>query len=143
MKARAPLCTSPLGPVAQRGARCDALIRTDTAPLTTADGTWGPDGQTGYGPADLQSAYDLPSGLGAGQTVAIVDAYYDPTIGADLSTYRSYYGLPACTTANGCFTVYSQTADSGLPPDPATTAPPAWAHPTTSGPSAASAPPTC
>src|SRR5206468_2776033 len=61
---------------------------------------------TGYGPADLQSAYNLASAAasaGANQTVAIVDAYDDKTAEADLATYRSTYGLPACTTANGCF----------------------------------------
>ena len=40
---------------------------------------------------------------GPGQTVAIVDAYDDPNAESDLATYRSQYGLPACTTANGCF----------------------------------------
>ena len=59
---------------------------------------------SGLFPADLQSAYKLPSATaGAGQTVAIVDAYDDPTAEADLGVYRSQFGLPACTTANGCF----------------------------------------
>ena len=58
----------------------------------------------GYGPSDLQSAYNLPSATaGSGQTVAIVDAYDDPNAEADLQVYRAQYGLPACTTANGCF----------------------------------------
>ena len=48
-----------------------------------------------------------PAG-GAGETVAIVDAYDDPTAEADLATYRSQYGLPACTTANGCFRKVNQ-----------------------------------
>ncbi|NUR32085.1 MAG: peptidase S8 [Catenulispora sp.] len=50
---------------------------------------------SGYGPADLQSAYKLPSSTnGSGQTVAIVDAYNDPTAEADLGVYRAQYGLP-------------------------------------------------
>src|SRR5579859_4262240 len=57
----------------------------------------------GYGPADLRSAYRLPGTGGAGQTVAIVDAYDYPSAESDLATYRTTYGLPACTTANGCF----------------------------------------
>jgi len=58
----------------------------------------------GYGPADLQSAYGLQSGSeGTRQTVAVVVAYDDPTAEADLAVYRSEYGLPPCTTANGCF----------------------------------------
>ena len=45
----------------------------------------------GYGPADLQSAYKLPSSTaGAGQTVAIVDAQDDPNAESDLATYRSH-----------------------------------------------------
>jgi subtilase family serine protease len=68
---------------------------------------------SGYGPSDLQSAYKLPSGTnGAGQTVAIVDANNDPTAEADLGVYRSQYGLPACTTANGCFKKVSQTGST-------------------------------
>jgi len=58
----------------------------------------------GYGPSDLQAAYSLPSGsAGAGQLVAIIDAYGAPNLESDLATYRAQYGLPACTTSNGCF----------------------------------------
>jgi subtilase family serine protease len=70
-------------------------------------------GPSGYGPADIQSAYSL--GGGSGQTVAIVDAYNDPTAEADLGVYRSTYGLAACTTANGCFKKVGQTGTSTLP----------------------------
>ncbi|MGC0339672.1 S53 family peptidase [Streptomyces sp. SLBN-8D4] len=70
---------------------------------------------SGYGPSDLQSAYGLTSAAasnGSGQTIAIVDAYNDPNAEADLAKYRSYYGLPACTTANGCFKKVSQTGST-------------------------------
>ncbi|MYR01073.1 S53 family peptidase [Streptomyces sp. SID6139] len=70
---------------------------------------------TGYGPSDLQSAYGLASAAsskGSGETVAIVDAYDDPNAAADLATYRSYYGLSACTTSNGCFKKVSQTGST-------------------------------
>jgi subtilase family serine protease len=50
---------------------------------------------SGFGPADLQSAYGLTADGGAGQTIAIVDAYDDPNAEADLNAYRSQYGLPA------------------------------------------------
>jgi subtilase family serine protease len=63
----------------------------------------------GYGPADLASAYKLPYRTrGAGQTVAIVDAFDNPNAEADLAVYRSTFGLPACTTANGCFRKVNQ-----------------------------------
>ncbi|MDH6489044.1 S53 family peptidase [Streptomyces sp. SAI-127] len=70
---------------------------------------------TGYGPSDLQSAYGLTAASasnGSGETIAIVDAYDDPNAAADLATYRSYYGLPACTTANGCFKKVGQTGST-------------------------------
>jgi Putative Ig domain len=52
----------------------------------------------GYGPSQLQSAYNLTSASandGAGRTIAIVDAYDDPTAASDLAAYRSAAGLPA------------------------------------------------
>ncbi len=70
---------------------------------------------TGYGPSDLQSAYGLTSAAssnGSGETIAIVDAYDDPNAAADLATYRSYYGLSACTVANGCFKKVGQTGST-------------------------------
>jgi Carboxypeptidase regulatory-like domain/Kelch motif len=68
----------------------------------------------GFGPADLQNAYNLPSG-GAGETVAIVDAYDDPTAESDLAVYRQQYGIPACTTANGCFKKIDQRGGTSYP----------------------------
>jgi subtilase family serine protease len=73
-------------------------------------------GPTGYGPADLRSAYGLNAGGGTGQTIAIVDAYDDKTAAADMATYRSYYGLSACTTANGCFKKVNQSGVAGSYP---------------------------
>jgi hypothetical protein len=67
----------------------------------------------GYGPDDLQAAYRLPSkSAGQGQRVYIVDAYDSPTAEADLAVYRAQYGLPPCTTDNGCFQKLNQ---DGLP----------------------------
>ena len=54
----------------------------------------------GFGPSQLQAAYGLTAASasdGAGKTVALVDAYNDPTAAADLNTYRSAAGLPATT----------------------------------------------
>jgi subtilase family serine protease len=70
---------------------------------------------SGYGPADLQSAYNLAGASSGGRTVAIVDAYDDPTAEADLGVYRSQYGLPACTTANGCFKKVNQNGGTSYP----------------------------
>lgn len=57
----------------------------------------------GYGPADFAAAYSLPAGVGQAGTIAILDEGAFPTLESTLGTYRSTYGLPACTTANGCF----------------------------------------
>ena len=70
----------------------------------------------GYGPTDLHSAYSLPMGGGTG-TVAIVDAYDDPTAEHDLAVYRAQFGLPACTTANGCFRKVGQSGTTSNLPD--------------------------
>ena len=92
---------------------CMALRRVDP-PLGGYSGNTGsaePATPSGYGPADLQSAYDIPSG-GDGVTVAITDAYDDPRAESDLAVYRSNFGLPACTTANGCFRKVNQSGQS-------------------------------
>jgi N-acetylneuraminic acid mutarotase len=92
---------------------CFALRRTDvpaTKGLTAATLT-----PSGYGAGDLRGAYGLPADGGAGQTIAIVDAFDDPNAEQDLAVYRAQYGLPACTTANGCFTKVSQRGGTDLP----------------------------
>jgi len=71
----------------------------------------------GYHPADLQSAYGLPS-TRPGGTVAIVDAYDDPVAESDLGVYRLAFGLPSCTTSNGCFKRVNEYGQSGSYPPP-------------------------
>ena len=72
---------------------------------------------SGYDPEDLQHAYNLPSlTSGYGQTVAVVDAYDDPKAESDLAVYRSAYGLPPCTTANGCFKKVNEHGEQGSYP---------------------------
>ncbi|MFF2145098.1 putative Ig domain-containing protein [Kitasatospora sp. NPDC058190] len=108
------LCAAPSHPGEMA---CLALARTDIAQQATLAPNITP---SGYGPSDLASAYKLPASAGSGATVAIVDAQDDPNAESDLAAYRSQYGLPACTTANGCFKKVDQrggtsypTADSG------------------------------
>lgn len=69
----------------------------------------------GYHPADLRSRYVLPSQK-AGGTVAVVDAYDDPSAESDLAVYRSTFGLPACTSASGCFQKVNQAGVPGTYP---------------------------
>ena len=110
------LCAAP----APGQLRCLGVRRTDVsqpAALASQPSVATPAASpAGYGPADLASAYALDTSLGSGQTVAVVDAYDNPTAEADLAVYRAQYGLPACTTANGCFRKVNQAgASSPLP----------------------------
>jgi hypothetical protein len=102
--------------VPQGEMRCFALRRTTGVVAHVAAGVNPAVAVSGYGPSDLDSAYNVPTTLGSGKTVAIVDAYDDPNAAGDLSTYRSNFGLPTCTTANGCFKKVNQNgATSPLP----------------------------
>ncbi|MEO6885728.1 MAG: S8 family serine peptidase [Jatrophihabitantaceae bacterium] len=73
---------------------------------------------TGNGPTQIRAAYGLTGLHGNGRTVAIIDAYDNPKAESDLATYRATYGLPACTTANGCFHKVNQAGQAA--PLPAT-----------------------
>ncbi|WP_285725742.1 S53 family peptidase [Psychromicrobium xiongbiense] len=66
-------------------------------------------------PAGLQGAYKLTGLKSGGRTVAIVDAYGYPNLERDLNVFRSQFGIPACTKANGCLKVVNQTGGSSLP----------------------------
>ena len=66
----------------------------------------------GFSPADLRSAYNLPSTGGEGLTIAITIAYDDPSAESNLATYRSHYGLPACASACGCFQKVNQKGEA-------------------------------
>lgn len=106
-----PVAHSCAAPVPGTAA-CHAIVRTDVSGAKVSPAAT----PSGYGPADLQSAYNLPSSTaGSGQTVAIVDAYDDPTAESDLGVYRSQFGLPACTTANGCFKKIDQSGGTAYP----------------------------
>jgi subtilase family serine protease len=96
-------------------AACHARVVVDghgkplaTPAASTPSGLW---------PADLVSAYKVPSSSTTA-TIAIVDAYNDPTAESDLNTYRAQFGLGTCTKASGCLTVVNQ--NGGSSPLPAT-----------------------
>ena len=105
--AHARVCPS----AAPAEARCHSLVRVDASGQPLPNVT-----PSGYGPADLRSAYNLGTASGgAGTTIAIVDAYDDPNAEKDLGVYRSQYGLTPCTTANGCFSKVNQTGGTSYP----------------------------
>jgi subtilase family serine protease len=102
-------------------AACNAWISTDLVPAAAAAT---PSGLT---PANLLSAYGLGSlagSAGAGRTIAIVDAYDDPTAFADVNVYRAQFGIPAlasCTPSSinasttACFAKSDQNGGTGYP----------------------------
>ena len=69
----------------------------------------------GYTPSDLRAAYAMPASVAGTSTVAIVDAYDDPSAESDLRVYRAQFGLPECTSANGCFRKVGQSGTATLP----------------------------
>jgi subtilase family serine protease len=102
------------GTVTGRVAACSAEVLSAAkggSPLATS--TY----QSGYAPNDLRSAYNVAGPAmtqGGTQTIAIVDAYDAPNAETDLGVYRAQFGLPACTTGNGCFRKVNQ--DGGTAP---------------------------
>lgn len=112
---------APSDSVCTQGAiRCHARVRTSKAGLRITSHA----APMGFGPAELQAAYkiDPASTVTSRPLVAIVDAYGYAAIESDLATYRTQYGLPPCTIANGCLKVVNQQGKvTPLPPNPPAT----------------------
>jgi subtilase family serine protease len=90
-----PVC----GAVAVGFARCMSRVLTTAsgAPITKAL-------PSGYGPAQFHGGYNLPTTAAGNQTIAIVDAFDDPTVKSDLDVYNSTFGLPAFPSCGGSVT---------------------------------------
>jgi subtilase family serine protease len=85
-------------------AQCMAVIESLSAQPNVA----------GLTPADFQARYKLPSGTkGAGQIVALVDAYDNPNVASDLAEYRTEFGL-----GTAAFTKYNQLGQTKNYPTP-------------------------
>ena len=89
-----------------------ATAHTDYVELASSTGI------TGYTPAEIRAAYGISSlsfgstsANGAGQTIAIIDAYNDPNIQSDLATFDSALGIAAPPS----FKVVNQNGGSTLP----------------------------
>ena len=108
---------NPCAAPTPRHATCAALAGPSTRQPRGGGAQPAASTPAGYAPSDLQSAYNLPksSSLGNGETVAVVTAYDDPTAETDMGTYRTQYGISACTTANGCFKKVNQTGGTTYP----------------------------
>jgi subtilase family serine protease len=55
---------------------------------------------SGYGPSEFHSAYNLPTTVSGNHTIAIVDAFANPNVLADLNHYNAQFGLPTFPKCN-------------------------------------------
>lgn len=98
LETRELLSTLPAGPTATAVApggypTYEAIAQAASLPPSSA-----------LSPAQVQQAYGFNKvafgsvhGDGSGETIAIIDAYDDPNIQADLNTFSAQFGLPATT----------------------------------------------
>jgi subtilase family serine protease len=103
-------------PVVGRAAHCHARIVSDAAGHVKSDTRVHPPAPSGYSPANLRDAYKVTSSGSSSTIIAIVDAYGYTNAESDLGVYRSQFGLPSCTTANGCFKKLNQNGVQGSYP---------------------------
>jgi len=95
-------------------ARCHARVVTDSTGRMLASVKPPIGGKT---PADLRDAYKITATGSSSTIVAVVDAFGYATAEADLAVYRTQWGLPDCTTANGCFKKLNQKGkEKNYPP---------------------------
>jgi subtilase family serine protease len=87
-------------------AHCTSKLVTDVHgnPLQSRDGQR----ISGWGAQDLRSAYNITTDGSSSTIIALVDAFGYDNAEADLQIYRTNYGLPTCTTENGCFKKLNQ-----------------------------------
>jgi subtilase family serine protease len=90
----APACTGSI--------HCFAQVQTQSSQIQAFAAP------QGFGPSELIDAYHVKA-LGTAATIAVVDAYDYANAESDLAKYRTQFGLPACTTANGCFKRVNQS----------------------------------
>jgi len=101
--------------VSTQGAHCFAQVIADKSGSPTTQTV-----PTGYGPAQLHGAYQLPTTSLKPATIAIVDAYDAPNITSDLATYNKTFGLqvfPNCsaTVTTSCFQKVNQNGGTLYP----------------------------
>ena len=103
LETRQLLTVSAFPPTSMFGAIPGSIVVQPSVSLISSVSTQTP---AGLSPAQVRNAYDVNSislggsiaGTGAGQTIAIIDAYNDPNIAADLSKFDLEYGLSAPPT---------------------------------------------
>ncbi len=107
--------------VADNAATCSSLtdpVHCHAHVIVDATGCPRPNpAPAGFGPTQLRSAYKITGTGSTSTTVAVISAYGYPNAESDLATYRAQFGLPACTTANGCFRKVNQDGGTGSFPE--------------------------
>jgi subtilase family serine protease len=98
-------CAHAVGPMAT----CHARVVTTPGGVILVSTTT----PSGYGPGDLRDAYKITANGAKTTIVAAVTAYGYTNAEADLAVYRTHFGWPACTTANGCFKKLNQSGAQG------------------------------
>ena len=72
--------------------------------------------QNGYSPVQIKGAYSLNgTSTGSGKTIAIVDAYDDPTAANDFDVFSTQFGLPTIAGGCNCFSKVDQTGGTNYP----------------------------
>jgi hypothetical protein len=115
------------GPAQPGHARCFAELLQPSgpqAPVSVGPRTrsaLGPATRTGYTPPGLSPSaiaavygFSATATDGAGTTVAVVDAFDDPTAATELSTFSQQFGLPPCASSP-CFTKVNQNGGTNYP----------------------------
>ncbi len=70
-------------------AQCFARVVTDSSGRAKVSPN-----VSGYGPLDWHTGYNLPNTVAGNHTIAIVDAFANPNVFADLKVYNATMGLP-------------------------------------------------
>ncbi|HXS63566.1 MAG TPA: S8 family serine peptidase [Streptosporangiaceae bacterium] len=112
----------PLAPAGEM--RCYAVYRPQFA-VNAALAAGQSAGPAGLTPQQIEAAYRLPVSRRSRMTVAVSIAFNAPDLDSDLAFYRSFFHLPACTTASGCLRIVNQ--DGRASPLPASGVPNGWA----------------
>jgi subtilase family serine protease len=101
----ARVCTSPRDQV-----HCHARVLVDASGQPVPNAT-----PAGFGPSQLRSAYKITGSGSSSITIAIASAFGYLDAESDLATYRSQFGLPACSSSTGCFRQVNQTGGTTFP----------------------------
>jgi hypothetical protein len=114
-------------------AAASALSKLVAQPTVIVTGTVGGNGRgnspainpavAGISPSQMQTAYGINlitfgsvAGTGAGQTIALIDAYNDPNIISDANTFSTTFGLPQFNGSGGpTLQVLNETGGTSLP----------------------------